>query len=97
MVDTSPAGEWGRVPVQLLSISQEGWTPRSDPLWLYRFLLGRSGYQESSAPAAHPGGERPAPSAAGPAFSSKDYLALEVPPKLVFRWTPEGELTQKAN
>lgn len=85
----------GGVPGQLLSISREGWTPRSDPLWLYRFLLGRSGYQESSAPSAHPGGERPAPSAAGPAFSSKDYLALEVPPKLIFRWTPEGELTQE--
>lgn len=29
----------------------------------------------------------------GSAFSSKDYLALEVLPKLVFRWTPEGSLS----
>lgn len=29
----------------------------------------------------------------GPAFSSKDYLVLEVLPKLVFRWTPEGYLS----
>lgn len=37
----------------------------------------------------------PRPISGRPAFSSKDYLALEVPPKLVFRWTPEGELSQE--